>query len=82
MCQYTKINDNCYVDGDVVKVIIKGVTYKSCALCHNFYAVDGRNTKYCPNCRKKANCIKTSQRQKQSKGESSFDIQGYRNGTD
>jgi len=61
--QYTEINKNTFINGDTVKVIIQGVTYKSCALCHEFYVVDGRNTKYCPNCRKKANSIKTSQRQ-------------------
>jgi len=74
VCQYTKINDNAFINGDIVKVIIKGVTYKTCALCHEFYKVDGNNTKYCPDCRKKANCIMTSQRQKKSKGENPFDI--------
>ena len=74
MCQYTKINDNTYLNADIVKVIIKGDTYKTCALCHEFYKVDGRNTKYCPECRKKANNIKISERNKQSKGESPFDI--------
>lgn len=76
MCQYTKINDSTFINGDIVKVIIKGDTYKTCALCHEFYKVDGHNTKYCPNCRKKANSIMTSQRQKKkkSKGENPFDI--------
>ena len=64
VCQYTKINNNAYYNGSIVKIIINGITYKSCALCHEFYEVDGRNVKYCPDCRKKANSIKTSQRYK------------------
>lgn len=74
VCQYTKINDNVFINGDIAKVIIQGVVYKTCALCHTFYKVDGNNSKYCPECRKKANCIRTSQRYKQSKDESPFDI--------
>lgn len=63
--KYTKINNSAFIgeDGKTVKVILDGVTYKTCALCERLFVIDGRNTKYCPHCRQKANSMKTSTRQ-------------------
>jgi hypothetical protein len=67
VCKYIKLNDNAEYDKDnyIVKVTINGIIYKSCALCNIFYVVGGRNTKYCPDCRDKANSLKTSERYKE-----------------
>lgn len=64
-----KLNSNADYNENthVVKVIINGIAYKSCALCERFYPIDGRNTKYCPDCRNKANSLKTSERYKANK---------------
>lgn len=61
----TKLNKNTIYDDEnkTVKIKMNGIFYKSCAMCQNFYEVDGRNTKYCPDCRDKANSLKTSERQ-------------------
>ena len=69
VCKYIKLNDNAEYDDQnkIVKVIINGITYKSCALCNTFYPIDGRNVKYCPHCRDKANSLKTSERYKTRK---------------
>jgi Zn finger protein HypA/HybF involved in hydrogenase expression len=64
--KYKRINNSTFIgdDNKTIKVIIDNVTYKSCAICDNFYPIKGHNTKYCPNCRAKVNIIKTSDRQK------------------
>ncbi len=68
--KFQQLTDNvsyCQTElGTVVKVTIGGKTYKSCAICGEFYPIDGRNTKYCPDCRDKANILLTSQRKKKS----------------
>ncbi|MDD3323418.1 MAG: hypothetical protein PHS59_18435 [Paludibacter sp.] len=66
--KYRRINDYTFIgeDNKTIKVVIDNTTYKSCAMCNSFYPIDGHNTKYCPDCRKKVNSMKTSLRQNKS----------------
>ena len=60
--QYKRINDYTFIGNDgTVKVIIDGITYKSCAFCGRFFIPTGNRSKYCPHCRQKINSMKTSQ---------------------
>jgi len=67
--KYKRINDYTFKseDGKTMKVVINNVTYKSCSMCNRYFPVTGHNSKYCPNCRRKANSMKTSLRQQQHK---------------
>jgi predicted RNA-binding Zn-ribbon protein involved in translation (DUF1610 family) len=67
--KYRRINDYTSIgeDNKTIKIVINNVIYKSCSMCGRYFPVTGHNSKYCPNCRKKANSMKTSLRQQQHK---------------
>ena len=64
--KYKKINSYTFIGNDckTVKVIINGTYYKTCSLCGRYFPATGHNVKYCPLCRRKANSINTSLREK------------------
>lgn len=64
--KFRKLNSDTWIgdDNKTVKVIVDGITYKSCSICDSFFPITGRNTKYCLDCRKKVNIIKTADRHK------------------
>ena len=60
--RYKRINDYTFVgDDNTTKVIIDGITYKTCAFCGRYFKVTSNHSKYCPLCRTKVNILKTSQ---------------------
>lgn len=65
-----KINENTFIEQNetgknIVKVIIGNIPYKSCSVCDTFFnCSNAKNTKYCPDCRRKQNIINTVERRR------------------